>query len=145
MFTLLAGDASLNNIVNDGDIWIYIDSEFYSPPNQTFIFTTADFDGDGDVDQDDGTWISDNYGITLLQNLVLTADLTGDGIVDAADLWQLSLVYEYAVGEENAANFNVLYNALDDDTTIDLETLDIFSIHVMAQFGLVFVEDVNSI
>ena len=91
MFTLLAGDASLNNLVNEDDIWIYVDSAYILDPNLTFTFATADFDGDGDVDQDDGNSISANYG-TNLQNLVLTADITDDEMVDTIDFLVLGVI-----------------------------------------------------
>jgi hypothetical protein len=123
-FTLLAGDANRDLLVNNAD-WTIISANLYGPAGK--IFTQGDFSGDGfvtstdinhyssvnqfnlqaiwmladlngdfAVDDDDLQTISDNYGMSGATHA--DGDLNGDGWVSAADI-ELAFA-QYGLGLE---------------------------------------------
>jgi hypothetical protein len=79
VFTILPGDANLNNVVDGGDYLRYL-SNFGGVDK---IFQQSDYDGDGDVDAADYAIWEDWLG-TVLTTLIY-ADFNGDGVVDVDD------------------------------------------------------------
>jgi hypothetical protein len=80
VFTLLAGDANRDNVVNYSDYYIW--SSHYG---QSGGFQIGDFNGNGTVGTEDIVLFYGNYGRSL-QGVFLTGDVTGDGVVNHDDL-----------------------------------------------------------
>ena len=51
---------------------------------------TADFDGDGDIDEDDLAILATGFG-----QFELNGDVDKDGDVDGLDLWELTVNYSH--------------------------------------------------
>ena len=81
VFTILPGDASLDNAVGGTDFLIYLNNRWGGGTNNSFEL--ADYNGDGLTNPADRAFWDENYG-TNLQNLVF-ADFNQDGVVDGLD------------------------------------------------------------
>jgi subtilisin family serine protease len=80
VFTILPGDANLNNYVEGNDFLIW--QQNVGGSNRTF--TQADYNGDGLTNNADNTIWQSNSGRHLVD--LVFADFNHDGIVDSADL-----------------------------------------------------------
>ncbi len=118
VFTILPGDASLDNDVDGGDFFIWLRNS--GGPNHIFI--QADYDGDGDTDSADNSYWQTNYG-TNLRDLAF-ADFDGNGIVNSLD---------EAICNSNQST-GTTYAQGDVDNDGDVDSIDLAI--VQAQFGL---------
>lgn len=84
VFTILPGDAALDNDVDGGDFFIWMRN--IGGPSHTFV--QADYNGDGVTDSADNAFYQANFGVNL--RFLFYADFDGNGIVDGDDLaiWQ---------------------------------------------------------
>ena len=123
VFTLLAGDYTLDNVVgslDDDEFWMY----YYVATTQ-FVHADSDGDGMGGTDDDYDLFL-EAYGINL-QELSVLADLNDDGTVDEDDFdilfdnWDAELM-----------NPTLADGDLNGDGVIDLDDLDL----MFAQYGL---------
>ena len=119
VFTLLAGDADLNNKVNGHDYGIW---EEYLYVGDQFIL--GDFSGDGVIDEIDESMLIDNLNIWL-QSLSMSGDLTGDFIVDDAD----AAIMLANFGMSGATHAD---GDLNGDGSVTLADLDVF----FTQYGM---------
>ena len=124
MFTLLSGDANLDNVVNSLDLGI-LATNFGSMPLGA-LFTDADFSGDGGVHSGDLNLLAINWNENL-QNTWVLADIDGDFDVDGADLSFIS-------GNIGMSNPTLADGDLNGDGVIDFEDLDL----AFAEYGLDF-------
>lgn len=106
VFTILPGDASLDNTANGTDFISYYQPNIGGPGR---TFAQADYNGDGYTDSADNALWNANYG-TDLTDLVFS-DYNGDGIVNGSDysIWSAN----YGTGDEHSEGDGNLDGAVD--------------------------------
>jgi hypothetical protein len=121
VMTLLAGDVTLNAIVNGSDFGIFAGHYItYSG----MIFTDGDFNGDGAVDELDASAFGANWDMNLSM-AAIWADLDGDFDVDDDDL---------AIFDDNLGMSSPTYEDGDFDGDGDVDAADLDQ--MFAQCGL---------
>ena len=87
VFSMLPGDADLNNLVNTFDYTIWY-TNYYGDPPLNAVFTQGDMDGSGEVDYGEDYFVYANFLRDFTQ--LVSADFNGDGLVNDLDLaiWQ---------------------------------------------------------
>ena len=87
VFSMLPGDATLNNLVNTFDYTIWY-TNYYGDPPLNAVFTQGDMDGSGEVDYGEDYFVYANFLRDFTQ--LVSADFNGDGLVNGLDLaiWQ---------------------------------------------------------
>lgn len=119
VFTLLAGDANLNNETNNWDYYIFEDQWGVWGAGD---FEDGDFDGDGYITEADFALYDLSYQTWDLSNPYMRADLNGDFVVDDDDLDILA---------SNIGVSNPPYGDLNFDNQVDSADLDL----LMAFYG----------
>ena len=89
VFTILPGDANLNNDVGGSDYFVYLRNTV----GTGHIFIQADYNGDGITNSADRAFWQANYGMNL-SSLFVAADFNGDWIVNSSDLRILAANYD---------------------------------------------------
>jgi hypothetical protein len=106
VFTILPGDANLNNYVEGNDFLIW--QQNIGPSNRTF--TQADYNGDGVANIADNTIWQQNSGKHLMD--LVFADFNHDGQVNQADL-------DIILGHFGATNASHADGDVDDDGNVN--------------------------
>jgi len=115
VFTLIAGDFNLNNVVEGYDFFWQLWPNYGTGTS----FVNGDSDGDGDVDGDDiQNFFAGYYALIDLQNLSILADLDGDNDVDLDDIADLV----NNIGMQNPTGAD---GDLDEDGDIDFDDLSL--------------------
>jgi hypothetical protein len=124
VFTIMAGDANRNNLVDGTDYGI-VSTNYYGHTLNA-QFTQGDFTGDGHVDVPDyNIWTTEYMRYNNFTSLGMLADLNGDFAVNDADLQTL-----YSnMGMSNPTHANGDVNG---DGAINFTDLDL----MFAQYGL---------
>ena len=139
VFTLLGGDADLDGVVGENDAITHAMSMYVLNITAGGTFTQADFDGDGDVDGDDEQLVLEAiWGDINLQDLLLTADLNGDEMVDFNDIAFMDAVGDYLIGLDESIIGSDLFSSLDANDEINQSDVDHFFAILDSQLGLMF-------
>jgi hypothetical protein len=123
VFTILPGDATLNNVFQQADMDIFNDS--WMSGLEDLLFADGDASGDGWANSGDWPFMP-SLGLDL-SDLWILSDLNGDFVVDDVDLDILVDNWD-----ANLQNPTLADGDLNGDGDIDEDDLEIF----FAQFGL---------
>jgi len=115
VFTLLAGDANLNNNTDNWDYYIFQDQWGVWGAG---LFEDGDFDGDGYITEADFALYDLNYQTWDLSNPYMRADFNGDFVIDDDDLQILA---------NNIGVSNPQYGDLNGDNQVDSADLAIMT------------------
>jgi len=116
VFTLIAGDFNLNNVVEGWDFFWRLWPNNGTTSGASFV--QGDSNGDGAVNSADiQNFYTGYYASINLQNLSILGDLNGDDVVDGADFTE---IYNN-IGEDPAQNVG----DLDGDGDIDMADINL--------------------